>query len=90
MPLADIKRLAAFAGDAVASCDEVDALVDAHIERVRMKLASLRALEAQLLRLRAQCTSAQQGDACRIVASLQQAAHAEACACHPAAEAAPA
>ncbi len=93
MPLADIKRLAAFAGDAVASCDAVDALVDAHIERVRAKLASLRALEVQLLRLRAQCTSAQQGDACRIVASLQQAAHAEACACHAtnaAAEAAPA
>jgi len=85
MPLADIKRLAAFASDAVASCDEVDALVDGHIERVRSKLASLRALEAQLLRLRAQCASVKQGDACRIVTSLQRAAHDEACACHPAA-----
>lgn len=82
MPLADIKRLAALAGDAVASCDEVDALVDGHIVRVRAKLASLQALEGQLLRLRAQCASVKQGDACRIVASLQKAAHDEACACH--------
>lgn len=84
IPLADIKRLAAFADGAVAACDEVDALVDTHIERVRAKLASLRALEAQLLRLRAQCTAATPGDACRIVASLQRVEHAEACACHAA------
>ena len=85
MPLADIRRLAAFATDSVAACVEVDALVDEHIERVRAKLVSLRALEAQLLSLRAQCASAKPGDACRIVATLQQAAHDEACACHPAA-----
>jgi len=83
MPLADIKRLAACAGDAVASCGEVDALVDAHIARVRSKLASLRALEVQLIRLRAQCGSEKPREACRIVASLQKAAHDEACACHP-------
>ena len=83
MPLADIKRLAGYASDAVGACHEVDALVDGHIERVRAKLSSLRALEAQLLRLRAQCAPAKQGDACRIVASLQRAAHDEACACHP-------
>ena len=83
MPLADIKRLAAHARDAVAACDDVDSLVDAHIARVRSKLASLQALELQLVRLRAQCASSQRGDACRIVASLQRAAHDEACACHP-------
>lgn len=84
MPLADIRRLAAAASDAVGACDEVDALVDARIGRVRSKLASLRALEVQLVRLRAQCETARRGEACRIVASLQQAAHEEACACHPA------
>lgn len=83
MPLADIKRLAGYATDSVAACEDVNALVDGHIDRVRAKLASLRALEAQLLRLRAQCASARQGDACGIVASLQRAAHDEACACHP-------
>ena len=86
MPLADIRRLVDLAGDAVASCDEVDALVDGHIARVRSKLASLRALEAQLMRLRAQCGAASPRAACRIVASLQKAAHDEACACHPARE----
>ena len=86
MPLADIRRLVDLAGDAVASCDEVDALVDGHIARVRSKLASLRALEAQLVRLRAQCGSTRPRAACRIVASLQKAAHDEACACHPACE----
>jgi hypothetical protein len=42
-------------------------------------------LEAQLVRLRAQCRASTPRTACRIVASLQRAAHDEACACHPAA-----
>lgn len=82
MPLADIRRLAAHARDSVASCEDVNALVDEHIKRVRSKLASLRALESQLVSLRAQCVAIKQGTACRIVESLQQAAHDEACACH--------
>ena len=62
--------------------DQVEALRDSRdFLRTHRELI---ALEAQLLRLRAQCASVKQGDACRIVASLQQAAHAEACACHPA------
>jgi Cd(II)/Pb(II)-responsive transcriptional regulator len=83
MPLADIKKLAAYARDSAQSCDDVDALVDAHIDRVRSKLASLRALEKQLVRLRAQCKSDAAGSPCLIVASLQKSAHDDACACHP-------
>ncbi|MES1163540.1 MAG: Cd(II)/Pb(II)-responsive transcriptional regulator [Rhizobacter sp.] len=84
MPLADIKRLAAHAREPVASCHDVNLLVDEHIGRVRAKLASLRALETQLVSLRAECAGEVGGDACRIVESLQRAAHDEACACHPA------
>lgn len=84
MPLADIRRVAALAGDAVAGCDDVNSLVDAHLARVRAKLGSLRALEAQLVRLRAECVATPPGAACRIVDALQQAARDEGCACHPA------
>jgi Cd(II)/Pb(II)-responsive transcriptional regulator len=85
MPLADIRRVRLLAGEQKASCEAVDALVDAHLQRVRAKLASLRRLERQLSKLRAQCSSGHRTADCGIVAELMHAAHGESCACHPAA-----
>ena len=82
MSLVDMRRLAARAVDAVAACDEVNATVDTHIDRVRLKLASLHALKAQLVKFRAQCVALKRGTPCQIVASLQKAAQDERCACH--------
>jgi Cd(II)/Pb(II)-responsive transcriptional regulator len=83
MPLAEIKRLIELSRDAQVSCDQVDALVRAHLERVQVKRKALQALEAQLASLAAQCASGHRVADCGILEELIHAAHGEACACHP-------
>jgi Cd(II)/Pb(II)-responsive transcriptional regulator len=83
MALADVKRLLALSRDKTVSCDEVNSLVHVHLERVRAKRAALAALEKQLASLDAQCTSGHRVADCGILEELIQAAHGEACACHP-------
>ncbi len=83
MPLADVRGLLR-AMDGEGGGDEVDALVDAQLRRVRARLKSLRALERQLAKLRAQCDADHAHHACGILQELVAAAHGEACACHPA------
>lgn len=82
MSLADIKRLLALAGDATVSCDDVNALIDAHLERIHVKRLALEALEVQLGALRAQCSSGRRIANCGILEELTHAAHGESCACH--------
>jgi len=66
------------------SCGDVDLLVDDQLARVRARLKSMRALEKQLLRLRARCLGTHEGAHCGILEELVSAAHGESCACHPA------
>lgn len=82
IPLADIKRLLVFADGPGSDCGDIDQLVDAQLLRVRARLESLRALERQLVALRAQCDSSHHSQGCGILAELVAAAHGEACACH--------
>jgi DNA-binding transcriptional MerR regulator len=88
MPLADVQRLLAIVDDPGAHCGDVDQLVDAQLQRVRAPLQSMQALERQLVELRARCQGDHADGACGILHELVAAAHGEACACHPAAEAA--
>jgi len=82
MPLADIRRLLdALAGQ--AGCGDVDGLVDAQLLRVRARLLSLKALEQQLVALRASCDADHAAHGCGILGELVAAAHGEAHACHP-------
>ena len=99
MPLAEVQRLLSFVDDPARHCADVNELVDAQLGRVRARLASMLALEKQLVQLRARCgvPNAQGSDgtgsvggtdlagsaACGILAELVSAAHGEACACHP-------
>ncbi|WP_041675104.1 Cd(II)/Pb(II)-responsive transcriptional regulator [Ramlibacter tataouinensis] len=79
MPLADIKRLLqALDGQG----DDVDALVQAQLARVRARLQSLQALEHQLVALQALCDADHARHPCGILQELVAAAHGEACACH--------
>jgi DNA-binding transcriptional MerR regulator len=82
MPLADIARLLALVITPLASCRDVDVLVDAQLARVRARLKSMRALEKQLVLLRAQCRGGHGPAECGILHELVAAAHGEACACH--------
>lgn len=83
MPLADIKRLLALSGDTGVSCDEVNAMVQVHLERVRAKRTALQLLEKQLAELNAQCESGHRVADCGILEELIHAGRGEACACHP-------
>lgn len=82
MPLAEIKRLIDVSRDSGVSCDQVNALVRTHLERVQTKRKALQALEAQLEALSAQCASGHRVADCGILEELIHAAHGEACACH--------
>ncbi|MEK6242986.1 MAG: Cd(II)/Pb(II)-responsive transcriptional regulator [Pseudomonadota bacterium] len=87
MPLADVKRLIALSGDKGVSCDEVNGMVQRHLERVRAKRAALELLEKQLAELNAQCEAGHRVADCGILEELIHAAQGEACACHPRARA---
>jgi Cd(II)/Pb(II)-responsive transcriptional regulator len=84
MPLAEVARLLAFVDAPREHCADVNLLVDEQLGRVRARLKSMRALEKQLLQLRARCSGTHAGH-CGILEELVSAAHGEACACHPAA-----
>jgi DNA-binding transcriptional MerR regulator len=95
MPLAGIKRLLSLVDAPSSSAgNEADALVDEQLARVRARLKSMRALEKQLVQLRARCqghahgvgtaeTPEHDASACGILQELVAAAHGEACVCHP-------
>ena len=55
----------------------------AEIKRLQAKRRSLEELEQQLAALNAQCESGHRVADCGILEELIQAAHGEACACHP-------
>lgn len=82
MPLAVVSRLLGFLDAPDNHCGDVDLVVDEQLARVRARLKSMRALEMQLLQLRARCSGAHSGH-CGILTELVSAAHGESCACHP-------
>lgn len=82
MPLGDVKRLLDFVGGARDERGDIDALVQAQLQRVRARLKSLRALERQLAALRDSCDADHARHECGILNELVAAAHGEACACH--------
>lgn len=80
--LADVQRLLEFVAHPEADCRDIDRLIDAQLERVQARLASMRALEQQLLVLRGRCGVNHRAGECGILHELVAAAHGEACACH--------
>jgi len=82
MPLTDVRRLLELLDAPSEQLTDVDRLVDEQLTRVRARLKSMRALEKQLLQLRARCSGRHEGH-CGILDELVSAAHGEACACHP-------
>ncbi len=82
MRLADIKWLIALFGDKGVSCDEANAMVHVHLERVRAKRTALQLLEKRLSDLNAQCESGHRVADCGILGELIHAGRDEACACH--------
>ena len=83
MSLADVHRLLGALDAPDKPHPDVDRLVQEQIEKVRARLKSMRALEKQLLLLKASCgRCSDKGTDCGILKELVAAAHGEACACH--------
>lgn len=83
IPIADVRRILSLSRDTHLSCEEVNALVEEHLVRVRAKRQALETLEQQLSALRAQCEAGHRVADCGILVELIHAAQGEACACHP-------
>lgn len=80
--LPDVRRLLGALDVPGPSCMDVCLLVDDQLSRVRARLASMKALEKQLVRLRSACSGDHADHSCGILGELVSAAHGEACACH--------
>lgn len=76
--LADVRRLLELVDRPANECGDVNTLVDLQLERVRARLASLQALERQLVALRVNCSGPQAAAQCGILAELVHAAQGEA------------
>lgn len=77
MSLADVRQLVDLAGNRDVSCELVDNLVQAHLDRVRAKRSALQALEQKLEALRSQCGSGHRVADCGILEELINAAQGE-------------
>ena len=90
MSLPDVSQLlASLNTQDAAQLASVDGLVDAQLAKVRARLASMKALEQQLVALKARCDADHSAHGCGILKELVSAAHGEACACHGAPQAKP-
>jgi Cd(II)/Pb(II)-responsive transcriptional regulator len=70
MTLDEIRSLLHFKDAPDENCGEVNALLDKHIGHVADRIAELRALETQLVELRARCGTAHAARDCRILQEL--------------------
>ena len=84
MSLPDVRTLRRFQANPELACDDINQLIDSHIQRIHQQVESLRMLEQQLHALRDSCHSNQQIRECGILKNLEQASVGEACDCHPA------
>jgi len=81
IPLPEVRRLLTFAAQPDQSCEQVNDLLDGHIDLVKQRIHALRALEKQLVSLRKTC-GGDVSQPCAILESFKAAAEQHACACH--------
>lgn len=74
MTLDEVRSLLRFKDAPAQDCGEVNALLDAHIGHVALRIGELRTLEQQLKTLRAQCRTPQASHDCGILQGLDAAA----------------
>lgn len=84
IPLGEVRRLLEYARTPNRSCRDVDELVDKHVSRIQQRIASLQALERQLVALRGRCQTRPPADSCAILEAFMSSPSDHACACHPA------
>lgn len=82
MSLDDIRTLQHFQSQPELACDEINAMLDRHLQQTALQIQSLQALQAQLQSLRDACHSQMTAKQCGILRNLQSAASSSDCICH--------
>ena len=82
MSLDDVRTLQQFQAKPEQACDEIDALLDRHIQQTALQIASLERLQKQLQTLRNACHTHMSARQCGILQNLQSAAASSDCICH--------
>lgn len=73
MTLGEIRTLLRFKDAPEENCEEVNALLDEHIDHVAIRIKELRHLQSELKELRSQCGAAREAAACGILHGLDKA-----------------
>ena len=82
MSLDDIRTLQHFQARPELACDQIDALLDRHLQQTEQQIQSLQRLQTQLQSLRNACQSHLTAQQCGILQNLQSAASSSECICH--------
>ena len=82
MSLDDVRVLQHFQAEPELACDEINAMLDRHLEQTELQIASLQRLQKQLQSLRNTCHTHLSAKQCGILQNLQSAAASSDCACH--------
>ncbi|HYD95455.1 MAG TPA: Cd(II)/Pb(II)-responsive transcriptional regulator [Noviherbaspirillum sp.] len=82
MSLDDIRTLQHFQAQPELACDEINAMLDRHLEQTEQQIASLQRLQEQLQMLRNTCHSQLSARQCGILRNLESAANESGCVCH--------
>jgi len=82
MSLDDIRTLQHFQARPELACNEINAMLDRHLEQTERQIADLQRLQQQLQTLRNACHSQLSARHCGILQNLQSAASSSECVCH--------
>ncbi|WP_420477114.1 Cd(II)/Pb(II)-responsive transcriptional regulator [Noviherbaspirillum sp. ST9] len=82
MSLDDIRTLQHFQARPDLACDEINAMLDRHLQQTEQQISSLLRLQTQLQTLRNTCHSQLDAQHCGILQNLQSAASSSECICH--------
>lgn len=82
MSLDDIRTLQHFQARPELACDQINALLDRHLQQTEQQIESLQRLQTQLQSLRNACQSHLTAQQCGILQNLQSAASSSECICH--------
>lgn len=82
MSLEDIRTLQHFQSRPDLACDEINAMLDRHLEQTALQIQALQRLQEQLQTLRDACHSQMTARQCGILQNLQSAAASCECVCH--------
>ncbi|RZI41050.1 Cd(II)/Pb(II)-responsive transcriptional regulator [Herbaspirillum sp. HC18] len=82
MSLDDIRTLQHFQAQPELACNEINTMLDRHLERTEQQIQSLQRLQKQLQSLRRTCHSQLSARQCGILRNLENAASGSECVCH--------